>query len=125
MSSISSSDQGKIQAVDNQLQQYIEQAQAGQQLDPKGVSSLEQQINAMSKNTQIPPGVQQALQLAAKELKQMTSGQGGLNNLYTAKMQLDSVLGNAETGSTVEPASGEKGVGESSLGGGGGGSEEQ
>ena len=125
MTSIGSSDQNQLQAVDNQLQQYIQQAQAGQQVDAKSVASLQQQISTLANNPNIPPSVQQGLQAALNELKQMQTGQGGINNLYSAKMQLDNILGSAET-QGVEPTPTDQGVEGGSLGGGGsGGSEEQ
>lgn len=119
-SPIGPSEQNKIQAVDNQIQQYIEQAQAGQQLDTKGMANLEQQITSLCKNAQIPANVQQSLQMAANELKQMRGGKGGVNNLLAAKMQLDSLLGGNENES-IEQDAGEQKTGESSLGEGGSG----
>jgi hypothetical protein len=116
MSSIGPSNQQtqQIQNIDNELQRYIQQAEAGQKVD---VSSIQSQINALLKNPNIPLSVQQSLQQAYNELKQMQTAQGGVWNLQSAKMQLDALLTGAEA--EQPPSGGTAKTGEGSLGGGG------
>jgi hypothetical protein len=116
---LNSSDQNKIQAVESALGQYIKQAELGKS-NTKDLSSIQQQLKSILNNPQIPDSVQQSLQAAANELKQVQSGSGNIANLYSAKMQVDSLLTTNES-ETLGDKSDQK------LGGGslGGGSEEQ
>jgi predicted dinucleotide-utilizing enzyme len=114
MTSISSQNQSKIQTVDNQIQEFIQQAKAGQQPDAKEIDALVQQLTALQQNKEIPEGVRQNLQIALNELKQMSGGKGGIDNLFSVKMQLDSLLSEGE-GQPIELASEEEGSGKSEL----------
>jgi hypothetical protein len=114
---LSSSDHGKIQSVDHELDQLIKQARSGP-VDTQTVSALQQQLLALAKNPKIPTQVRQSLENALNELKQMQSGELNVDNLYTAKIQIDNFLSSSEP--SGGESSGEKKSGGSELGGGSG-----
>lgn len=95
MSFINPTDQSALQAVDSQLQQYIQQAEEGQNVD---LSAVEQQLTNLLNNPKIPQMVKQNLQAAINEIKQMKTDKGDISHLYSAKMQLDEILGGAQAG---------------------------
>jgi hypothetical protein len=92
---LSSSDHNQIQAVEHALRQCISQAEGGSP-NAKALSSVQQQIKDLLNNPHIPDGVRQSLQAAANELKQVQNKGGDISHLYSAKMQVDDVLGGGE-----------------------------
>src|ERR1700722_5886714 len=92
---LSSSEQSQIEAVENELEQYIKQSKTAGNQNPKALFSIQNKLTELANNPNIPDSVRQNLQAALAEIKQMqTTGKG---NLTTARTQLDEALGGAES----------------------------
>lgn len=115
---LSSSEQSQIQAVDNQLAQYIKQVQNGT-ANPNDLTQIHTALMGLATNPRIPAVVQQSLQVVLNQLKHAPTTEASLASLQTAKSQVDGLL--AET---TSESSSEKDVGGGELGGGGSGESE-
>ncbi len=111
MSSISPSDQSKLEAFSKQLQAAIEDAEHGKQVN---ITPLQQQLKSLLGNKQIPPAVQQSLLAASQELKGMQGGQGNIQNLVSLQTQINALLGGEE--GKGPGISGEDEIGKGSVG---------
>lgn len=85
-------DQGSLKQLDNELEQYIKQAQQGKE-DKQAIFKIEKELKALANNQNIPSSVRQSLKNALESLKSDKSGVFDLTSVISAKMEIDQVIG--------------------------------
>ena len=90
-SPLNSSDLSQLKAIDQNLDEAIRQSQSGS-TNMSDVAAIQQQLASLAKNPEIPENVQESLQAALTQLKQVASGGVNTSSLYSAKMQVDQIL---------------------------------
>lgn len=92
-SPLGSSEQSSLENIENQLEDYIKDAEKGKQDKGEVFKHIQDELKKLINNKNIPDGVKQSLQLVAMGLKTQKGQAPELDDVIQAKSQLDDILG--------------------------------